>query len=494
MLSLLIVTAFITISRKRINFSVIKSKTILWGINIICFLQACFGLFQFVGWLPSNHSKFTITGSFDNPAGFASVLAIGFPIGLFLLAKAERIEKYLTSVIFVVIVIAVFLSGSRTGMLAIIISSIVFLIFKTNIKDKFRQLKYYKLLMILIIISFMSGVFTLYHQKKDSANGRFLIWKVSFKMIKHKPLLGQSYGSFQAKYMDYQADYFKNNLNSKFELLADNVKHPFNEFIKIAVEFGIAGLIVIFSLMLFIFRKIIKSKRENSRLVLSGLASFLVFACFSYPLQYVAIWLLLAFYILIFLLSKEISIRNIPIPIIARGIIIIACVFSLSYIFRQMSAEIKWKTIAVNSLRGNTEEMLPEYKKLYSTVLKQNPFFLYNFGAELNVAGSFDKSIEVLIECQKQFNDYDLQMLLADNYYKIGEFGKAIRTYQNASNMIPCRFLPLFQLLEIYKDTGNIDLAIKYANEIINKQIKIPSSTILCIQNEARIFLIESGL
>lgn len=493
--TLLVAATMTAIYKNRINLSIFYSKTVLWGINIICFLQACYGLCQYTGWLTSNHSRFAITGSFDNPAGFAAVLAMGFPIGLFLHTKAKRPEKYLAGATLIVIVTAVSLSCSRTGILAIIVSSVVFSMFKTNVISKFQQYRYYKLLTVLIMVCFVSGAFILYYQKKDSANGRLLIWKVSSEMIKDKLIFGHGYGKFLAKYMDYQAEYFKSNPNSKFELLADNVKHPFNEFIKVTVEFGIAGLVITFSLMLFIFRKIIKSKHKNSELVLSGLASFFVFACFSYPLQYVAVWLLLAFYLSIFLLlKKEITLKNITIPIIVRGIIIIECVFSLFYIFRQMSAEIKWKTIAVNSLGGNTEEMLPEYTKLYSTVLKRNPFFLYNFGAELNSAGRFDKSIKVLTECQHHFNDYDIQILLADNYYKIGEYEKATESYQHASNMIPCRFMPLLGLLGIYKELGNKDMATKYANEIINKQVKIPSGTVSYIQNEARIFLNENGL
>ena len=400
---LLVILLFIVIIKKRICIGMLSSKRMLWGINIICFIQACYGISQFIGWLQPNNSNFEVTGSFDNPAGFAAVLSLGFPIGLSLLNKAKKIECYLTVAGLTVITMAIFLSGSRAGMLAMIVSSGAFLLATKNMLSNVRHFKYYKLVLFFLSGLLIGGALILYYQKKDSADGRLLIWKVSSEMIKDKPVFGHGYGKFLAKYMDYQAEYFKSNSNSKFELLADNVKHPFNEFIKVTVEFGIAGLVITFSLMLFIFRKIIKSKHENSELVLSGLASFLVFACFSYPLQYVAAWLLLAFYLSIFLLSKEITLKNIPISIIASGIIIIACVFSLFYIFKQMSAEIKWKTIALNSLGGNTEEMLPEYKKLYSTVLRRNPFFLYNFGAELNIAGRFDRSIEVLNECQRQF-------------------------------------------------------------------------------------------
>ena len=138
--------------------------------------------------------------------------------------------------------------------------------------------------------------------------------------------------------------------------------------------------------------------------------------------------------------------------------------------------------------------MLPEYEKLYSTSLKQNPFFLYNYGAELNVANQFDKSLEILTECQKQFNDYDLQLLLADNYLKKGEQGKAIQTYEHASDMLPCRFLPLYHLMAIYGESGENEKAAAYANEIVHMQVKVSSSTVAFIREEARKYLKRQGL
>jgi len=41
---------------------------------------------------------------------------------------------------------------------------------------------------------------------------------------------------FQARYMDYQADYFKKHPTTQYAQLADNVKHPFNEFLNITVD------------------------------------------------------------------------------------------------------------------------------------------------------------------------------------------------------------------------------------------------------------------
>lgn len=40
-----------------------------------------------------------------------------------------------------------------------------------------------------------------------------------------------------------QASYFEQNPNSHYLMLADNVFHPFNEYILFLIEYGIAGFL-----------------------------------------------------------------------------------------------------------------------------------------------------------------------------------------------------------------------------------------------------------
>ena len=82
---LLIIGAF---SVKRFQFS--KVKCLLAGIFIVTILQAILGWCQLFHLIPSHHSKFIITGSFDNLAGFAAVLSLSFPVILHLFLKAKR--------------------------------------------------------------------------------------------------------------------------------------------------------------------------------------------------------------------------------------------------------------------------------------------------------------------------------------------------------------------------------------------------------------------
>jgi O-antigen ligase len=127
------------------------------------------------------------------------------------------------------------------------------------------------------------------------------------------------------------------------------VKHPFNEFLKIAVEFGVIGLIVMLSIILFIVWRIIKSQDEKRSVTLGGLVSLFVFACFSYPLQYVATWLFILVYLSVLLPSKQIEIRNTAISIIIRSFIVIVCMFSIfKMLIRDNATNIKnailWET------------------------------------------------------------------------------------------------------------------------------------------------------
>lgn len=45
--------------------------------------------------------------------------------------------------------------------------------------------------------------------KKDSADGRLLIWRCAMPMLQQNWLTGYGTGGFEAHYMDYQADYLK---------------------------------------------------------------------------------------------------------------------------------------------------------------------------------------------------------------------------------------------------------------------------------------------
>jgi tetratricopeptide (TPR) repeat protein len=78
----------------------------------------------------------------------------------------------------------------------------------------------------------------------------------------------------------------------------------------------------------------------------------------------------------------------------------------------------------------------------------------------------------------------DVQMLLADNYRELKLYEEAERHLKLAAAMCPVRFMPLYQLAELYRETGRTAEALALARQILNKEIKIPSSTINAIKNK----------
>lgn len=468
--------------KKLYNYGLIKS------FYIVGVLQAVYGIFQYTEIIPSKNSNFKIIGTFDNPAGFVAVLSLLYPIGLYWCIKSKRLEQRLIFFSLGIILFSIILSGSRTGILAIICSTIVTLILEYQLISKIKSIKQTALIILSIIFLIFFLSFILFKLKEDSASGRLLIWRVSIEMIKNKPFLGYGINGFKANYMDFQSYYFKSHPDSKYIYLADNVVHPFNEFIKIQINWGILGLLLFILFLTLIFIKVLKTKEPFKIILLGVLVSFLILSCFSYPLYYAPVCFLLIYLSLILFIE---NLQEKTVPLISRIILFSVLISGIIFFYFKMDKEMQWKEIAKKSLEGKTLQMLPLYEKFYP-YLKNNGLFLYNYGAELNVAGHYSKSIEILEKCMKKFNDYDLQMILADNFYHTGKTQKAIETYKHAGNMIPNRFLPLYYQLEIFEKENNTDEAKKIAKEILKKKVKVKSQTIDFIIEKAKNYLNEN--
>jgi hypothetical protein len=76
-----------------------------------------------------------------------------------------------------------------------------------------------------------------------------------------------------------------------------------------------------------------------------------------------------------------------------------------------------------------------------------------------------------------------LQMLLADNYKNLNRAEEAENHLLLSSGMCPNRFMPLYQLVLLYNETGRNKEALALAR-LIDKEVKIPSVTVTAIKDE----------
>jgi len=219
-------------------------------------------------------------GAFNNTGIFGGFIAMGFvtACGLLLSFKNLYIRIGL-GIMLIPITIQLIYSQSRAAWIAAVVGTIILVI------PTFRKLTKGKALIIISILLVIGVLYSikLYHLKKDSADGRMLIWSVSWNMIKEKPLIGYGAGGFRRNYLLRQADYFENHPDSPYSDLADDIVYPFNEFLKTGIEQGIIGLL----LMLGILFRAFKNTASPS-VFRAILASLVGFSCFSYPFDIVA--------------------------------------------------------------------------------------------------------------------------------------------------------------------------------------------------------------
>ena len=143
------------------------------------------------------------------------------------------------------------------------------------------------------------------------------------------------------------------------------------------------------------------------------------FSCFSYPLMYPFVWLMLIYstYILIRKHIKSI-IRRFP-YICLKGVAVSCILFSIyaGYkVYIRMQAEMQWTHITNLSLMGKTKEVLPKYEKLMKS-LGNDRYFLYNYSAELFQAERYQESLIVAMKCQTLWTNYELKILFQNNLF-----------------------------------------------------------------------------
>lgn len=433
-------------------------------------------------------SDIGISGHFDNPAGFSVTIVALVPFAVYLIAIKNLAIRVVGILAILVFLTGLFMSGSRA---AIIAMSILGLIYLTRYTYPYfcRLYPIYKCLILLLIAAiFVSGAACLYFYKKDSADGRLLIWKSSWQMVAEKPMFGHGANSFKAKYMLAQASYFEQYPESRFADLADNVKHPFNEYLSFLVQYGWIGSTILALLLFSALRNGLIPLTESKITALLSLIGIAIFGLFSYPLYYPLILVLLGVIFSIITKKETENERNVKIKCwgLLMFLLPVICLLFINSI-KTIRCEKAWSGLKHTfNFNQNTDFIIKQYGDLYLEEKFDNVWFLYNYGAVLNRCGKYHESICVLKSCSQQMNDSDLQVLIADNYLKIGKYQQAEIHATLASRMCPNRFIPLYQLVLIYSETERKNEAYKIATKILDKPMKITSQNVIIIKQKVK--------
>ena len=438
------------------------------------FIVALHGLLQYVGVL-APMGIFRVIGSFDNPAGYAMSLSMMFPFVLLGMTAKDRYLCLFSQITFVVVLVALFLTESRTGMMSILI---VLVAGGHRFVSKCLVVKW-TLLIVWVLLFF--GFMLL---KVDSALGRFLIWSVTLKMIFDHWITGYGSGGFASGYMNYQAEFLSKHPDEKWLMLADNIQHPFNEFLYVWVNHGVLPVIAMIALILYLFMCYKKEKTQEKSAAFYSIVVVFVFSMFSYPFKYPLTYFVLL-YSCTFLVHDEEWVRiSVRLPNYFKRILsvvfITLCIWYTYDICCRVQYEFRWACTVSSNAYG--EEQMRCYDDLKLT-MSDNRYFMYNYAYALYHIGDYESASDILTECSLLWADYDVQILNGLVAMKQRRYAYAKSCFDRALQMCPNRFRPLFLKLKIAEELGDTESVLECANEIRNKKIKVYSTEVVKITN-----------
>lgn len=493
---------------------------LLLAVVVSGIIQAIYGNLQLLGYYPSNHSGFKMTGSFFNPGPYAGFLVSVWSValGMYLFKDSittqvesnkksnslilNKIIKYLFEYIPLLglISIAIVLPAlqSRASWIAAIIGSAILLDLRyCFLRNGLKQetIKFQKTILILLTIGIVSaGLFSLYHYKKASSDGRAFIWKVTSEMIADNPFFGVGFDRFKANYMNYQADYFAKNGETAEVLVADNVYYAFNEGLQFVAENGLLGFILLLIVLFFFLLTKPTTQPETTFIAKTGLLTIGVFACFSYPMQILPIKLVLIF-LLAILSTYSIATFQLKITENTKQLLFYKVSFVLlafltmkntfSYTKNLSQAFITWNNALNSHQYGDYNGAFQEFELAYP-ILKTDGDFLMNYGKTLTMTRDSHKAIALLGQAQVYQNNTVIATALGDGCKAIKQYNEAEACYKQAINMTPGKFYGQYLLAKLYDDSKQKEKAIALAQKIMNKKIKVPSTAIEEIQLEMK--------
>lgn len=458
--------------------NIFPQKKILTTVCLVGVIEIIYSIFQLFGTVPDNFPYAFFSGSLNNPAIFGMFMSCCNLICVYYLIKTTEKERTIWGYLTFLFAVFILLSNSRTAIISSCMGTFLILSIElVQFKAFFGKKKIVCLSIVALVIAFL--FFYLY--KRDSANGRILIWMVCLDMIKERPLFGWGTNGLSAHYMDFQADYLSSHPNSPFAMLADETANPFNEILRFSIMFGVPAALLFCGIVIWAIVYVSKNISDNKSLILGFITLFFIWCMFSYPLKVPFVWLLLLFiYLSIYQNQPSLRSTKITIPLI---VICGACLYDLVY-----TAFYDFKRISLQE-RANAEfndQIQKDYEDLYKE-MPNDASFLYNYGAMLHLYGEYEKSLDVFKDCSKYLSDYNMMLLMGDDYQQMGILDSAVICYDRAYQMIPNRYLPLYYQMKLYEDCCKTDNAKVIAKEILRKDNKFKKSKkVQLIINEAK--------
>lgn len=427
-----------------------------------CMVQAVIGLGQFLGIVTSHHSLFHVTGCFWNPSQLGGFIACFFPLIVGELLTRKYSRWYWLGLLLPASILV--LSDSRAAWLACGVG--VLYVLPLKLKSRLNA-------SIVILFIAMIGI-GLYCYKPLSALGRLYIWRISTDMAWEHSLCGSGIHSFSDKYMLYQAEYFHAHPESDFAGQATFVNTPYNEFIHVLAEQGSIGFLLFVLLFgsYFFF-----TGQEQGNKYKGVILAFVVFACFSYPGENIA---LLFGVVACMGAVRDKEWFHVCLSRSRKSMFI---VFLGGIVCVNAGIVHEYHLLSLVAKRPLERVDIPRYKN--------EPEVIQHL-LRVNKSLSLADRVVMQQRISEQIPAPETYCKLGNLHEQLKEYDVAERYYQIAADMIPNQIRANYFLFKLYKTTGRASDAYKMAVFISRQNVKVENTFTLGVKGEIKRFLEKS--
>jgi O-antigen ligase len=285
--------------------SVRRLKKLVWLITIFGFVYSFYAILQAVLSPDKIYGLYDATmknafGSFVNRHNFAAYveMTIAVPLGLMFVGAVEKDRRLLFITAIGLMGVALILSGSRGGLVALL-AEVFFLVILTTGTKNYNQFVLKIGLAVALVLTIVIGSIlvggesslTRFSETVGSDNmtsGRTEIWYVTLQIIKNHMPFGVGIGAYSVAYTPYDT----------YNGLA-RVEQAHNDYLQVLTDAGLVGLVIGAFFLFLLFRTGLRSVRVKNTFrrgvavgALAGCFAVLVHSFFDFVLHTTAISIL----------------------------------------------------------------------------------------------------------------------------------------------------------------------------------------------------------
>ena len=446
---------------------------LIGGLMLCGVYEAAFGMWQLVSEV-SRHSQYLMTGNFQNPGPYSAYLMMAAVIGWGW--TQELTEGRLRTAVWCMTAFVLLLLPATWSRAALVAVGIIALWLYRQKYWKYRWTVWVGA--VVLVVGF-------YLVKQGSADGRMLTWVASLTTWWHQPWLGVGVGGFRVACADGIAELYREHPASGLFASGGVTDFAFNDLLNVLVEQGLVGAVLCAATSIFVLIKLYK----QSLPLFYGLLSLFIFSMFSYPFE------LLPYQITLVLLSafaashvdmdKENTHRK-----LGRVMLLLVLVPIAFFVAKEIQRRHETDKEVKMFSGMHHEAFINDYYELMPMEM-DNASFLFDFGRTLREAKRYNDSNAVLRLGSQVSSDPMFWVLTGNNYRDMQCYQEAEEAYQKAFAIMPNRLYPLYQLMGLYEEIGNVEAWQQTAKEIIMLQPKIKSPATEAMADSARRKVIE---